>query len=126
MAGFTTSRPARVASVVVALVLLGGGLATHLPPDVALWVASSSDFLGVGLALVGIGWLVDDAAATVLGVVLLPLVLMLLMPLTLYIAMGAKQFGDPALALALFFGMWGLRPARRVRALAPEHRLRAV
>src|SRR5215471_3112924 len=46
MAEFTTSRPARVASVVVALVLLGGGLATHLSPDMALWVASSSDFLG--------------------------------------------------------------------------------
>lgn len=126
MGEFTTSRPARVASVVVALVLIGGGLATHLPPDVGLWVASSSDFLGVGLALVGIGWLVEDASATVLGVVLLPLALMLLMPFTLYVAMGARQFGDLALALGLFFGTWGLRPARRVRALAPERRLRAV
>ena len=126
MVEFSTSRPARVASVVVALVLLGGGLATHLQPDVALWVASSSDFLGVVLALVGIGWLVEDASATVLGVVLLPLALMLLMPFTLYVAMGARQFGDLSLALGLFFGMWGLRPARRLRALAPERRLRAV
>jgi hypothetical protein len=126
MEGFVTSRPARVASVAMALVLMGGGMATHLSGDMALWVASSCAFLGVGAGLVGMGWFADDAFATVLGIVLLPLALMLFMPVTFYVAFFEREHADLLLFGSLAFGVWGLRPARRVRAVAAQRRFRVV
>jgi hypothetical protein len=126
MEGFITSRPARVACIAMALVLLGGGLATHCAADMGLWVASAGAFLGVGIGLIGMAWFADDVFATVLGVILLPLGLMLLMPITIYVAFLEKDYADLLLVGSAPLAFWGLRPVRRLRALTAPRRLRVV
>jgi hypothetical protein len=127
MEGFITSRPARVVCTALALVLVGGGLATHLSAEMGLWAAAGGAFLGVATALIGLGWFADDASSTVLGVVLLPLGLMLLMPITIYVAFFEKDYADLLLVASVALAFWSLRPARRVQRMVEAHRrLRVV
>lgn len=117
MKAFIQSGPARVYAFVLGLVLFGGGLSTRVAPEASLRVLTLSLFLSITVALIGVGWCLDDEPeAASFAIVVLPFKLLFIVPVTLFVARYERDAGSLLLIAGLPLLAFGLRPARAAKA----------
>jgi hypothetical protein len=117
MNDFICSRPGRVFTGTLSVLLTGSGLSTLLHGDVALLVLAVSLFSTIVIGFIGMGWVgVDNPRHGGLGLILTPLSLLLATPFTLHMARYGHELGEVWVIGGVALAAWAVRPRWRARS----------